>query len=139
MGPKCFGIWGRFLIVVRVNALYSSCVHETVGEWMGPGGPHGLQLRWRASFGVRGGFDSLALPPVQHRRLQLIMQVALRFSCTTFATGLLPSAGNHASRNEANFMLAYCFGSSMCCAQDFGEKRGTETFLLGRFDQGFMW
>ncbi len=32
---------------------------------MGPGGPHGLQLRWRASFGVRGGFDSLALPPVQ--------------------------------------------------------------------------
>jgi len=22
-----------------------------------------LQLRWRASFGVRGGFDSLALPP----------------------------------------------------------------------------
>ena len=31
---------------------------------MGPGGPHGLQLRWRASFGVRGGFDSLALPPV---------------------------------------------------------------------------
>jgi hypothetical protein len=51
------------LIVVRVNALYSSCVHETVGEWMGPGGPHGLQLRWRASFGVRGGFDSLALPP----------------------------------------------------------------------------
>lgn len=30
---------------------------------MGPGGPHGLQLRWRASFGVRGGFDSLALPP----------------------------------------------------------------------------
>ena len=34
-----------------------------MGEWMGPGGPHGLQLRWRASFGVRGGFDSLALPP----------------------------------------------------------------------------
>jgi len=32
---------------------------------MGPGGPHGLQLRWRASFGVRGGFDSLALPPIQ--------------------------------------------------------------------------
>ena len=30
---------------------------------MGPGGPHGLQLRWRASFDVRGGFDSLALPP----------------------------------------------------------------------------
>ncbi len=32
---------------------------------MGPGGPHGLQLRWRASFGVRGGFDSLALPPAE--------------------------------------------------------------------------
>jgi len=33
---------------------------------MGPGGPHGLQLRWRASFGVRGGFDSLALPPIRY-------------------------------------------------------------------------
>ena len=33
-------------------------------EWMGPGGLHGLQIRWRAPFGVRGGFDSLALPPV---------------------------------------------------------------------------
>ena len=41
--------------------------YETVGEWMGPGGPHGLQLRWRASFGVRGGFDSLALPPIVGR------------------------------------------------------------------------
>jgi len=55
------------MIVVRVNALYSCCVHKTVGEWMGPGGPHGLQLRWRASFGVRGGFDSLALPPNKYR------------------------------------------------------------------------
>ena len=32
-------------------------------EWMGSGGLHGLQIRWRAPFGVRGGFDSLALPP----------------------------------------------------------------------------
>lgn len=31
---------------------------------MGPGGPHGLQLRWRVPFGMRGGFDSLALPPL---------------------------------------------------------------------------
>jgi len=49
-----------------LNTLYSCLVHKMTGEWMGPGGPHGLQLRWRASFGVRGGFDSLALPPVQH-------------------------------------------------------------------------
>ncbi len=33
---------------------------------MGPGGLHGLQIRWRAPFGVRGGFDSLALPPMDH-------------------------------------------------------------------------
>ena len=36
-------------------------------EWMGPGGLHGLQIRWRASFDVRGGFDSLALPPCDNR------------------------------------------------------------------------
>ena len=36
---------------------------------MGPGGLHGLQIRWRASFGVRGGFDSLALPP-EHMALE---------------------------------------------------------------------
>jgi hypothetical protein len=36
-------------------------------------------------------------------------------------------------------MLAYCAGSAICCAQDSNEKRGTETFLPGRFDQGFMW
>jgi len=47
-------------------ARYSCRVHKMAGEWMGPGGPHGLQLRWRASFDVRGGFDSLALPPVRH-------------------------------------------------------------------------
>ena len=35
-------------------------------------------------------------------------------------------------------MLEYCFGSAMCCAQDSREKRGTEIFLPGRFDQGFM-
>ena len=32
-------------------------------EWMGPGGLHGLQIRWQAAFAVCGGFDSLALPP----------------------------------------------------------------------------
>jgi hypothetical protein len=42
---------------------FAEFTNEIVGEWMGPGGPHGLQLRWRASFGVRGGFDTLALPP----------------------------------------------------------------------------
>ena len=42
---------------------FAEFTNEIVGEWMGPGGPHGLQLRWRAPFGVRGGFDSLALPP----------------------------------------------------------------------------
>jgi hypothetical protein len=26
----------------------------------------------------------------------------------------------------------------MCCAQDSSEKRGTDTFLPGRFDQGFI-
>ena len=26
---------------------------------------YNFQLRWRASFGVRGGFDSVALPPVK--------------------------------------------------------------------------
>ena len=35
-------------------------------------------------------------------------------------------------------MLAYCFGSAMCCAHDSSEKRGTDTFLPGRFDQGFI-
>ena len=35
-------------------------------------------------------------------------------------------------------MLEYCFGSAMCCAQDSREKRGTEIFLPGRFDQGFI-
>ena len=37
-------------------------------EWMGPGGLRGLQIRWRAPFGVRGGFDSLALPPTPRTR-----------------------------------------------------------------------
>jgi|SaaInlV_165m_DNA_1040744.scaffolds.fasta_scaffold107525_1 hypothetical protein len=36
-------------------------------------------------------------------------------------------------------MFACCFGSDMCCAHDSSEKRGTDTFLPGRFDQGFMW
>jgi len=35
-------------------------------------------------------------------------------------------------------ILAYCFGSAMCCAHDSNEKRGTDTFLPGRFDQGFI-
>ena len=32
-------------------------------ERMGPGGLRGLQTRWRAPFGVRGGFDSHPFPP----------------------------------------------------------------------------
>src|SRR4030043_738488 len=31
-------------------------------KWLGPGGPPGLQIQWRAE-NVRGGFDSHALPP----------------------------------------------------------------------------
>ena len=45
-----------------ILAVITACVTET-REWMGPGGLHGLQIRWQAAFAVCGGFDSLALPP----------------------------------------------------------------------------
>ena len=32
-------------------------------ERMGPGGSRGLQIRCLGAFALRGGFDSLALPP----------------------------------------------------------------------------
>ena len=38
-------------------------------EWMGPGGLHGLQIRWQAAFAVCGGFDSLALPPTSSLKI----------------------------------------------------------------------
>ena len=69
---------------------------------MGPGGPHGLQLRWRAPFGVRGGFDSLALPPYiyffrnQFDRGFLVLYKTLGttdINISEFALGCWPFAG----------------------------------------------
>ena len=36
------------------------------GEWIGPGGLRGLQIRWWVPFGVHGGFDSHPLPPASY-------------------------------------------------------------------------
>jgi len=72
------------MYVASVNKRYSREANETVGEWMGPGGSHGLQLRWRASFGVRGGFDSLTLPPVSLYVNRSPCQRVLRISQRTF-------------------------------------------------------
>ena len=56
-------------------------------EWMGPGGLHGLQIRWQAAFAVCGGFDSLALPPepisktLKNGRFELKMRTNRPFVC----------------------------------------------------------
>ena len=63
---------------------------------MSSGGLHGLQLRWRASFDVRGGFDSLALPPNTTSSLTGSKQTASGHlvwpgAISRFATASLPN------------------------------------------------
>ena len=61
-------------------------------EWMGPGGLHGLQIRWQAAFAVCGGFDSLALPPNCYSKYPLA--AASRHRPPTALVQLKDSAAN---------------------------------------------
>ena len=86
-----------------------------VWKWLGPGGPPGLQIQWRAE-DVRGGFDSHALPPgwfeSLKRRIRMFgigmpeLVVILVIVLIIFGAGKLPQIGEGIGKGIRNFRKA---------------------------------
>src|SRR4030043_1057017 len=84
-------------------------------KWLGPGGPPGLQIQWRAQE-VRGGFDSHALPPgwfeSLKRRQRMFgigmpeLVVILVIILIIFVAGRLPQIGEGIGKGIRNFRKA---------------------------------